>query len=745
MAKLHVSSSSKPKNQGNNKSFKSGNSNSWWSGSGVKPSVAMAGLAALGIGGAFPLVSKVIAPTVGGIGKSFASLFGSNGSKSSSTQNDTTSGAIEKNRATAANSSINNLTKVTKKGFADVLKAMGAKEDPKKKKKSLWEMLTGALFGGGLKMPRILPVGGGGGLLKNLFKWGGIGLLSNYLGHGIRSALGIQDDNRGERVAHFIGDTISGGLAYSRGKAKYASTLNKLNRAKNIKNAQKALQTGKGIAKTGKLAMMGLRGSALVASAGTAAATFGLSLLVEEVIMQAVVDPLIHRYIRNQNKVAEQANYENFKRNGYSLSLSSPNDSIKAIQTVAAGGGTLSTMSKFWGTFTATDKDKVWMPYNDTPKEIHEQVAQLEAEASKETDITKKRKILDQRDKLYDRYYYRTDRKNANDKISVLGVKNLLDTKDDVISPESVIGLAYSLGNKGDAKEATKLVNTNKKTMGALALLMQNAAANRVMKDYNELGGWENMSSKEASKFVRRTFGYDGSYYNNALAKKGILSMKEDTLQQKADKIKNLISTGDKEYVNLGIDMLNSLSEQERLKVFASRAQKLSDDKDYFDKLGLSNNTAKNLKKQYSNIINTGYLEGGTGPNQSIAALTANALSDDLKEFSSENMVARAQNLAEEKASEGTLTHTETTDLLSAQNQLDYHIVELTSALTGKKVETAEASGNEIPQGSLSLSNNQTPVNSGSSGAFASYMQKLKNLQSPYGYGQKLGNLSLGG
>lgn len=739
MAKLHVSSSSKPKNQGNNKSFKSGG-NSWWSGSGVKPSVAMAGLAALGIGGAFPLVSKVIAPTVGGIGKSFASLFGSNGSKNRSTQNDTTSGAIEKNRATAANSSINNLTKVTKKGFADVLKAMGAKEDPKKKKKSLWDMLMsglGSVFGGsggGFKMPTILPLGGGG-FLKTILKWSGIGILSNYLGHNIREALGIHDSNRGEKVAHFVGDTISGGIALNRGKAKYISTLNKLNRAKNIKNI-------KNVVKTGKLATLGLRGTALAASAGTAATTFGLSLLVEEVVMQGVVNPIIHHVIRKQNQAEELAGYAKYRKNNYSMPFGSVQDNLQAVRTIAHGGGGLSLVDRGWSHLMTADKDKVWMPLDSTPKEIREQVAQLNTDVQKETDLAKKRKLLDQRDKLYKKYFYRTTLAIATDDKGVESFKNLIDMNDETVSPEKLIGEGYN----ADKSSIRHLIDTSKKTQGALVALLQNAAANRVLEDYKKSGGWENMSTKEALKYAGRTFGYNSAYYNNPLAIQGIKELPENTLKQKAIKIKQLFSTGQESLKKTGLEMLNSLSESDRIKVFASQAAHEWGDEDYFKSLNLPDAVEKQLKKQYSRIRNTGHLEYVGGLGYDYENLKIRAASDNLEEYTPENMAARAQNVKpEEKEDElkKALTHTETTDLLAAQNQLDQHLVELTGILSGREVQTIGLSGNEMPeQGGLSLQQTSTTLSGPS--AFADYMQKLKNLQSPYGYGEKVGSLSLG-
>lgn len=189
--------------------------------------------------------------------KMAGTLFGKKGSSGGGNGNDGTTGAVAWNEAEMARAPLIKLTKITEKGFKDVLAAIGGgKPKGKKDEKSLlgkaWDWIKG-LFGGAGKglLGRLF-----GGLLKKALPWlGGLALAGGtayalhklgdkYFGEGGGTAASMA----GAGVYSRLGKSLSSygaGLSAARGATKGAASAYGA-AAKRVAGIDKALKGATG-------------------------------------------------------------------------------------------------------------------------------------------------------------------------------------------------------------------------------------------------------------------------------------------------------------------------------------------------------------------------------------------------------------------------------------------------------------------------------------------------------------------
>ena len=773
MTQLKVKASSKPSTQ-NNKAKNTGPkpttalgkfNHTFFEGSGVNQSIMMAGMAALGMGGAYGVVNKLM-PTMrqaAGLPLSaIHSLWGKKGKDSSNDDTGVVSGAIAKNRATEASRGIRTLTKVTKKGFADVLKAMGAVPGQTKKKKSLWEMLTDAITGGGgAGGPKIIPGGGSilGWLVKNaIIMWGFNTINSNF-----RRWLGTEPETPQQSAARAVGDWVQGRYVISKTKGAYKSTVAAEEAARRLPALQRLSRTKK-IAKISVAGTkLAARGVGLATAAGTSVYTAGLSFLVEEAIMNWIVDPIIDsavaRYIRWTLKPYELPLYgamrDQYNKGG--VGSIDHNLALHNMRLLEQAGGVSSeawrvTKAGFrladYALFTdntqapeAVFPDEVTPAQKEALEEKRKELAFWKQEQDKGT-IGAGRKLSKVQNELIqlnqsinDKNWvgYKTINEYNNEDFALNYIKN------EEIHDLAMLRAIAGLGKSSRARDALY----NETAWGTYenrykAALLKNS----ILGKYDAAGGWEGINTKEKfAKFIQDTTGYHDRTWGNQVWNwifGGKSTARHITRSRPHDNPKNLKEKAENFVWDLEFDqstafetIKNAKTDEERDKLIAfaginAHKNKKTDEKTYTN-AGASQGMATLLTDSDKNREEYRYGADTSEFDDNLDILKDGGALD--KVVTDISKAENAESVSEHD--KDAIVHQETTDLISAENQVAYRLGELTSLLTGKELVTQGQSGNEkdlSPTGDLSSS----LTLGGSPGAVQQYIAKIENLQTNY-------------
>lgn len=787
MTQLKVKASSKPSTQNSKKNGGSLNvkpttalgrfNHTFFEGSGVNQSIMMAGMAALGMGGAYGVVNKLMPTMRQAAGLPLAAMRSLWGKKSKDSNDDDTgivSGAIAKNRATEASRGIRTLTKVTKKGFADVLKAMGAAPGQTKKKKSLWEMLTDAITGG-LSKGGGVPFLGGGSFLWRMLKYVGIGFLGNAFLGSIRNGLGINSTTTGGRAARFAGDAIITNYALSQGKNAYktytgAKTAQAEARfAKALAGGHKVLSNGRKVKTALAFTRTGIKAAGLATATATSAWTLGLSFLIEEAVMNLVVDPLINRYIRTRPEMRTITATAASHARGGKLTV----EDQKQLDYYYAntGGGMAVTdnlmeiaivgSSLLFGNHYRGDQSK----WTDEEKTNLKRLEQVRDSLFKKKDPKAKayaNKVEEYIRAVNESHLY--DQWNAEIEYTK-GTQNVLKTARNMTPAQNIVAslTGQPTQDKLYAYGMARLYNLdlgqdyngayNNKNYLEKAQLLYNTAATRhyqqfLDKTVNDLGITNlqllgNNTYKEFTKAVGGTG--EHTFLKNANKFYGQTRKANELLTATGKSRQELIDTFGQQPLAIQQALLmtnlrNPSASSDEYNTMASQVTSSEWNQLVLDSL------------HSTDVLRRAEIGTALDPNKTLTKDTLKKLqrgldwNDDISTFkfgehlSVDNAFAdsvvselgKMQNgKVDEKAAESTIVHQETTDLISAQNQLDFHIAQLTSILTGQKLETLESSGNPVGEVTQSDISSSSSSPSGP-GAIKQYLSKIENLQTNY-------------
>ena len=620
-------------------------------------------------------------------------------------------------------------------------------------------MLTDAITGGGAGGggPKFIPAGGSilGWLVRNaLVMWGFNTINSNF-----RRLIGTEPDTPQQAASRAVGDWVQGRYVISKTKQAYKSTVAAEEAARRLPALQRLSRTKKIAKITVAGTKLAARGVGLATASATSVATFGLSFAVEEALMNWVIDPIIDsavsRYVRWTLKPYELPLYATIRdqhaKGGYKNV--DPNIALHNMRLIEQAGG---VSSKTWRGIKSTVRgwdyalftDKTQAPEALYPDEVTP--AQMEALTEKRNELDYWKKELEKGTPQAGRNVARVQNelyslnkkingqnyhgyKTLNEYLTEGYAKDYINNNKDQ-SLAMLRGIA-GLGPSSDVyKELYEKTSYGEKEDFAKAAYLKNTGLGLYDKYKNE----DKLKTREDfDKFIEETTGYHDRSWLNQTWHALLGDWSHITRKRPHKNPKNLKERAENYVWDLEFDhdsaykTFNSANEEERQKLTAFAAinanRNLKTDEKQYKNAGASDGLATNLArykrndKDYNHGVDISKYDDNLDIVMDGGALDK-AASDIAKAENVENVGESGKDV---------IVHKETTDLISAENQVAYRLGELTSILSGRDLVTQGQSGNEkaiSPTGDISSS----LTLGGNPGALHQYIAKLENLQTNY-------------